>query len=80
MNIGDYNINKLEISNDGIYSRIKIDGKEIPRVRNYELSQSVGEVPVLTLEIMPDIKQIELEGQVIYRYYDINGDELVPKE
>ena len=80
MNIGDYNINKLEISNDGIYSRIKIDGKEIPRVRSYDLSQSVGEVPVLTLEVMPDIKQIELEGQVIYRYYDINGDELVPKE
>lgn len=80
MNIGDYNINKLEISNDGIYSRIKIDGKEIPRVRNYELSQSVGEIPILTLEIMPDIKQIELDGQVIYKYYDINGDELVPKE
>ena len=80
MNIGDYNINKLEISNNGIYSRIKIDGKEIPRVRNYELSQSVGEIPILTLEIMPDIKQIELDGQVIYKYYDINGDELVPKE
>ena len=80
MNIGDCNINKLEISNDGIYSKIKIDGKEIPRVRSYQLSQSVGEMPVLTLEIMPDIKQIELDGQVIYKNYDINGDELVPKE
>ena len=80
MNLGDYNINKLEISKDGIYSRIKIDGKEIPRVRSYQLSQNAGEMPILTLEIMPDIKQIELDGQVIYKYYDINGNELVPKE
>ena len=80
MNIGDYNINKLEISNDGIYSSIKIDGKEIPRVRNYELSQYVGEVPVLTLEIMPDIKQIELDGEIVYKYYDLDVNELFPKE
>ena len=80
MNIRDYNINKLEISNDGIYSRIKIDGKEIPRVRNYELSQCVGEVPVLTLEIMPDIKQIELDGEIVFKYYDVDGNELVLKK
>ena len=80
MNIGDYNINKLEISNDGIYSRIKIDGKEIPRVRNYELSQCVGEVPVLTLEIMPDIKQIELDGKIVFKYYDVDGNELALKK
>ena len=80
MNIGDYNINKLEISNDGIYSRIKIDGKEIPRVRNYELSQCVGEVPVLTLEIMPDIKQIELDGEIVFKYYDVDGNELALKK
>lgn len=72
-------VNKLEISNDGIYSRIKIDGKQIPRVRNYELSQCVGEVPILTLEIIPDIKQIELDGEIIFKYYDLDGNELVPK-
>ena len=80
MNIGDYNINKLEISNDGIYSRIKIDGKEIPRVRNYELSQCVGEIPILTLEIMPDIKQIELDGKIVFKYYDVEGNELALKK
>lgn len=80
MNIGDYNINKLEISNDGIYSRIKIDGKEIPRVRSYDLSQNVGELPILTLEIIPDIKQIELDGEIVFKYYDLDGNELVPKK
>ncbi len=80
MNIGDYNINKLEISNDGIYPIIKIDGKKIPRVRYYDLSQCVGEVPILTLEIMPDIKQIELDGEIVFKYYDNDGNELVPKE
>lgn len=61
-------------------TEIFVGKKQIPRVRNYQLSQSVGEIPILTLEIMPDIKQIELDGEIVYRYYDINGNELVPKE
>jgi hypothetical protein len=80
MNIGDLTTNKIKIENEGIYTKICIDGKEIPRVRSYELSQCVGEVPVLTLEIMPDIKQIELEGEIVYKYYDLDGNELVPEE
>lgn len=71
---------RFKIKQEDYLTEIFVGKKQIPRVRSYELSQSVDEAPILTLEIMPDIKQIELEGQVIYRYYDINGNELVPKE
>ena len=72
--------NRFKIYQKECKTYIFVGEKQIPRVRSYQLSQSAGEIPILTLEIMPDIKQIELDGQVIYKYYDINGDELVPKE
>ncbi len=80
MNIGDVITTPIKIESDGIYTKISVDGKQIPRVRNYELSQSVGEIPTLTVEIMPDIKQIELDGEVVFKYYDIDGNELALKK
>jgi Na+-transporting NADH:ubiquinone oxidoreductase subunit NqrF len=70
----------FKIIQDGYKTKIFIGEKQIPYVRSYSLSQYPGETPILTLEIMPDIKQIELDGKIVYRYYDVNGNELVPKE
>ena len=72
--------NKFKIKQEDYKTEIFIGKKQIPRVKSYELSQCVGEIPILILEIVPDIKQIELKGQIIYKYFDINGDELVPKK
>lgn len=72
--------NRFKIKQENWITEIFIGKKQIPQVRYYDLSQGVGEVPVLTLEIMPDIKQIELDGEIVYKYYDIDGNELVPKE
>jgi hypothetical protein len=72
--------NRFKIKQEDYVTAIFVGKKQIPRVRSFQLSQSVGEVPILTLEIMPDIKQIELDGEIVYKYYDLDGNELVPKE
>lgn len=70
----------FKIKQDGHITRLFVGKKQIPRVRSYKLSQSVDEIPILTLEVIPDIKQIELDGEIIYKYYDIDGKELILKE
>lgn len=72
--------NRFKIKQEDYVTEIFVGKKQIPRVRSYELSQGAEEVPILTLEIMPEIKEIELDGEIIYKYYDIDGNELVPKE
>jgi hypothetical protein len=72
--------NRFKIKQEDYLTEIFVGKKQIPRVRSFQLSQSVEEIPILMLEIMPDIKQIELDGEIVYKYYDINGNELVPKE
>jgi hypothetical protein len=72
--------NKFKIKQEDYVTEIFVGKKQIPRVRSYDLSQSVDEAPTLMLEIIPDIKQIELDGEIVYKYYDLDGNELVPKE
>jgi hypothetical protein len=72
--------NKFKIKQEDYVTGIFVGKKQIPRVRNYELSQGIGEVPILTLEIMPDIKQIELDGEIVFKYYDVDGNELTLKK
>ena len=71
---------RFKIKQEDYITEIFVGKKQIPRVKSYELSQGVGEVPTLMLEIMPDIKQIELDGELVFKYYDLDGNELVPKE
>lgn len=77
MDIGDNPANKIKIIKDGLSTHIYIDGKEIPRITNYYLSQSIGELPNLELNMIPDIKQIEIDGIVTYKYFDLDGTELI---
>jgi hypothetical protein len=72
--------NRFKIKQEDYLTEIFVGKKQIPRVRSFQLSQSDGEIPVLELEIMPEIKEIELDGKVICKYYDLDGNELVPKE
>ena len=72
--------NKFKIKQGDYGTEIFVGKKQIPRVRSYDLSQSVGEMPILTLESIPDIKQIELDGEIVFKYYDIDGNELITKD
>lgn len=72
--------NRFKIKQEDYGTAIFIGKKQIPRVRSYQLSQSVGEIPILTLEITPDMKQIELNGEIVFKYYDIDGNELITKD
>jgi hypothetical protein len=72
--------NRFKIYQKECKTYIFVGEKQIPRVRSYQLSQSAGEIPILTLEIMPDIKQIELDGEIVFKYYDVDGNELALKK
>jgi hypothetical protein len=77
MNLGDMTTNKFRVENNGLYTKIFINDKEIPRIREFSLYQSVGSIPTLILEMIPEIETIELNGEIIYNYYDIDGNKLV---
>lgn len=59
---------KVEIKNDGRYTRIYIDGQEIHRVVKYQLDESVGEAPKLILEVLPN--EIEVRGDCEVEFID----------
>ncbi len=44
-------MNHIEIKNKGILAEIFIDGHKLSGVRSYELKQSSGEVPTLTVDL-----------------------------
>lgn len=47
----------------GCFAEVKINGEQV-KCRAYTLEQCAGEIPVVTLEMIPNVKDILLKGIV----------------
>lgn len=63
---------KVEIRKDGEHTRIFVDGNEVRRVRGYELTESVEELPTMRIEVMgaPAVVMDNVDVGIYTRYGD----------
>lgn len=58
---------EIELSVKAGESHIKIDGREIEGVTKVVVSQAVGEIPTITLDLLSDALHIAAEGKLHQR-------------
>lgn len=66
---------KLHLTPGGYGGTVEVDGQRLTGIRNLTLTSGIGNIPVLTLELL--MHEVEVDGELIVTVPDKTRDALV---